>query len=112
MLLDYVSIYPEAIIGYHFIDIYLYIDYDVAYLVQPKARSQAAGHYFFSNKPDSLSVKPTPRNNGPVHTECVTIKRVVSSTAESEVDAIQDNGKTTCPIRFTLAEFSIHKVQL
>ena len=56
----------------------LNVDSDAAYLVLPRARIRLAGHFFLSS-PGSPSRIAAP--NGPVLTECKTIRHVVSSAA-------------------------------
>ena len=46
MLLDYAHTYLDPKIRYHASDMCLHLDSDAAYLVQPKARSRVAGHYY------------------------------------------------------------------
>ena len=71
----------------------LHIDSDNVILVQPKARSRSTGQYFLSDNPPLLAIKSKPQDTGPVHTECITMKRVMSSTVEAEVATIHHNGK-------------------
>jgi hypothetical protein len=75
----------------------LHIKSDATYLVLPKARSRAAGHYFFSNWLRPPPHKPTPSPNGPIHTLCKTLKNVMSSAAESETSGVYLNGKEYIP---------------
>jgi hypothetical protein len=104
MLMDYLATHPNATIRYHASDMVLHVESDAAYLVLPKARSRAAGHYFFSNTPPPAPQKPNPTPNGPVHTLCKTIKNVMSSAAESETGGVYLNGKESIPIRTTAKE--------
>ena len=78
----------------------LHVDSDAAYLVLPKARSRLAGYYFLSNHPDFVR---TVRPNGPILTECCTIRTVVASAAEAETHGIFHNAQTALPIRFLLS---------
>ena len=82
--MDYMATYPEATIRYHASDMCLYIDSDAAYLVLPKARSRGAGNFYLSNTPPTSNAKPEPVPNGPIHTECVTLRNVMTSAAEAE----------------------------
>ncbi len=70
---------------------------DATYLVLPKARSQIAGHYYFNNRMDTYA-QDTPTNNGPFHTECKTLRRVVSSAAEAETGGAFENAQNLIPI--------------
>ncbi len=102
MLMDYLHTYPEAVIRFYASDIQLYIDTDAAYLVLPGAKSRAAGHYYLSNKVNSIDENPPP--NGPFHVLCKTIPNVVASAAEAETGGTFMNGKEAAPIRVTLEE--------
>ena len=104
MLMDYLSTYPSATIRYHASDMCLHIDSDAAYLVLPKARSRGAGHFYLSNTPPISAAKPDPTPNGPIHTECVTLRNVMTSAAEAETQTVYHNGKVAIPIRTTLLE--------
>ena len=104
MLMDYAHTYPTATIRYHASDMQLHIDSDAAYLVLPKARSRGAGHFYLSDKiADNHSI-PTPTPNGPILTECVTLRNVMSSAAEAEVGTVHHNGKVAVPIITALNE--------
>ncbi len=87
-LLDYVSTHPNATIRYHASDMVLNVDSDAAYLVLPRARSHLAGHFFLSSPGSPTRIAPP---NGPVLTECKTIRHVVSSAAEAETAALFHN---------------------
>jgi len=68
-LLDYLATNPDATLKYDASDMILVIETDAAYLVQPKAKSRAAGWFVLTNKP-SVSIK----SNAPLHVICSTIK--------------------------------------
>ena len=104
MLLDYAHTYPDPKIRYHASDMCLHLYSDAAYLVQPKARSRVAGHYYLSDRIPAHDKKPDPKPNGPLHTECKTVRNVMSSAAEAETIGIFHNAKTAVPIRTTLQE--------
>ena len=76
----------------------LYIDSDAAYLVLPKARSRGVRHFYLSSTLNNMQTIPTPASNGPILTECQTLKNVMSSAAEAEVGTVFLNGKATIPI--------------
>ena len=102
-LMDYAATHPDATIRFHASDMILYVASDAAYLVLPKARSRAGGHYFLGNKPaDDGTPDPTP--NGAIHTLCKTIRNVVASAAEAETGGLYLNGQEAVPIRTALAE--------
>ena len=98
-LLDYVATHPNAVIWYHKSDMILHVDSDAAYLVLPQARSHLAGHYFLSTNPGLTRTVPP---NGPILTECCTIKNVVASSAEAETSALFLNSQAALPIRYLL----------
>ena len=100
-LLDYVHTHQNATIRYHACDMCLHVDSDAAYLVLPKARSRLAGHYFMSDDPNHNKIPPP---NGPILTECRTIRRVVASSAEAETSALFHNAQTAIPIRYLLEQ--------
>ena len=79
--MDYAHTYPNATILYHASDMCLHIDSDAAYLVQPQARSRVAVHFSLGDKiPDYNSI-PNPTHNGPILTECRTVRKVMSLAA-------------------------------
>ena len=102
MLMDYLHTFPNAKLRFYARDMQLHIKSDAAYLVLPGARSCAAGHFY-------LSASATPnkaykgRFNAPLHTECRTIKNVVSSAAEAECAALFHNCMVKVGIRHALA---------
>ena len=102
MLMNYAHTYPDAKIRYHASDMCLHIDSDAAYLVLPKARSRGAGHFYLSDRTSPSNNKPTP--NGPILTECFTLRNVMASAAEAETNTIFENGRKAVPIRTTLEE--------
>ena len=102
MLPDYCATHPDTIVRYYASEICLHIDYDTAYFFQPKEQSRAVGQFFLSKFSTSNSVIPSHKPNGPILTECTTIKRVIVSDAEAEVIDIHHNGNTAIPVRVTL----------
>ena len=91
--MDYAATQLGDIIWFHTRYMFLHIDSNAAYLVQSKARSRAAGHYYLINNPPSDNICPTPSPNGPILTKCQTIRTVMASSAEAETVAIFLNGK-------------------
>jgi hypothetical protein len=98
IFLDFAASQEEAIITYKASDMVLAIHSDASYLSEPKARSQAGGHFFMSND------KPQPANNGAVLNIAQIIKAVMSSAAEAEIGAMYINAKQAVPARKTLEE--------
>lgn len=81
---------------------YLYVDSDADFLVLPKARSRGAGNFSaIKYLPPS---KTTPKLNGAIFTECVTVHNVMTSAAEAKSQTMFHNGKATILIRITAEE--------
>jgi hypothetical protein len=106
-LLDYLATYPNATIRFHASDMIAICETDAAYLVLPKARSRIAGHYYFTNRMDDYS-KGSPTPNGPFHTECKALRRVVSSAAESETGGAFENAQHLIPIKYICEKIFNH----
>ena len=106
MLLDYCATYPNATIRYYASDMVLHVDSDAAYLVLPNARSRYAGHFYLSNHPPALPQKPNPKPNGPILTECKTIRNIVASAAETETAGVFGNAQQAIVIRRALIELN------
>ena len=71
---------------------------DASYLIEPKARSRAGGHYFLSDDSEN------PENNGAVLNVAQIIKNVMSSAAEAEIGALFINSRQAVTARTTLEE--------
>ena len=100
-LLNYVATHPNAVLRYHASDMVLHVDSDAAYLVLPQARSRIAGHYYLSNDPTyTKTIQP----NGPILTECRSLKHVVASAAEAETSALFHNAQNALPLRYLLSQ--------
>ena len=95
--LDYCHDNPDAIKMYIASDMILFIDSDAAYLVEPMARSRAAGFFYLGNKKEDII-------NGSILILAKTIKFVMSSAAEAEVAALYMNAKLAVSIRQALIE--------
>jgi hypothetical protein len=78
-LLDYLATQEDAVLLYHASDMVLAVHSDTSYLSEPKARSQAGGHYFLS------SDTTVPPNNGAILNIAHIIKNVMSSATETEL---------------------------
>ncbi len=88
-------------IWFHASDMCLHVETDAAYLLLPRARSRISGHFFLSDLPD---FKRTITPNGPILTECKTIRTVVASAAKAETHGIFHNAQTALPIRYLLLQ--------
>ena len=104
MLMEYVATQPNAVIRFHASNMCLHIDCDAAYLVQTKACSRAAGHFYLSDNPPSNKICPTPSPNDPELTKFQTIRTVMASVVETETGAILLNCQQTVPIYTALTE--------
>ena len=102
--MDYTHNYPNATSRYYASDMQLHVDSDAAYLVLPKARSRGAGHFFLSIHTSTCVTTPSPPNNSPILTECVTLRNVMTSAAEAETGALHHNGIAAIPLRITCEE--------
>ena len=56
MLMDYAATQLDAVVRFHDSDMCLHINSDAAYLVQPKACSCAASHFYLSYNPPSENI--------------------------------------------------------
>lgn len=82
----------------------LHVDSDAAYLVLPKARSRGAGHFYLSNRTISGVTTLTPPKNGPILTECVTLRNVMTYAAEAETGTLHHNAIADVPLWISLNE--------
>ena len=71
---------------------------DASYLIEPKAKSRAGGHYFMSDNATN------PVDNGAVHSIVQVIKHVMSLAAEAEIGALFLNSCQAIPARTILTE--------
>ena len=99
--MDYLSTFPYAKLRYYAGDMQLHVESDAAYLVLPGARSRIAGHFYLSAGASPTKVYAK-RFNAPIHTECSTLKNVVSSAAEAECGALFHNCTVAIGIRNAL----------
>ena len=102
MLLDYAATYSNAIFSYKSSEMVLHADSDATQLTMPESRSCYASNFYLSDWPSPSPLKPNPESNGPIHTDCKTIRNVVSSEAESDTCRTFNNGKTDIDIRLDL----------
>ena len=96
MLMDYLWTYPNAVIRYVAGTMQLRVESDASYLAVKGAKSRIAGH--FNLEPAKNYFNTTPQN-GPVITECVTLKNVVCSAAEAECGGLFHNCQKAIEIR-------------
>ena len=93
MLLYFAATDPNEVICYKASDMVIHVDSDTSYISMPEARSWYARNFYLSNWTSPRPIKPTPKINGPIHTECKTIRNVVSSAAEAEKCGTYNNVK-------------------
>ena len=58
--------------------------------------------FFLSSKPPDPTAPPKPQHNGPILTECRSLKHVAASAAEAETGGLFHNGLTIIPIHQVL----------
>ena len=97
-LLDYVATYPNDGILLRKSDMILAAHADAGFINEPRARSIAGAHIFFSEN------EPKSKLNRPVLTIAQIIKTVMVSAAEAEMEALFIKSKTMIPLRHTLIE--------
>ena len=101
-LLNYLGTQEDAVLSYHLSDMILAVHIDVSYLSEPKALSQAGGHFFLSNDTH------IPPNIGAVLKIAHIIKNVMSSATEAEVAGLYIMAREAVYIRIILEDLG-HK---
>ena len=66
--LDYAATYPNSIICYRARDMVLLIDSDTEYLTMLEVRICYSGHFYLSDCPSPIPIKPNPERNRPIRT--------------------------------------------
>ena len=102
--MDYAATHPSAKIRYHASDMILHVDLDAAYLVLPQEKIRGAGYFYLRSNPTPSNIILSPRDNGPILTESIALKNIMSSVAKVEADTLHHNGRTAIPIRTNLQE--------
>ena len=97
-LLDYVATHLNAGIRYVASDMILNFHSEASYLLEPKAKIRAGGHFWIGNKDDEDF------NNRAIVTLSSVIKHVMSSSSESELVALFYNCKAALPLHVNLEE--------
>ena len=87
-LLNYLSTYPNAVIQYVVGPMQLKVESDASYLVLKEAKSRVAGNFYLEQHQKFFN---TNSQNGPIHTECSTIKNVVCLESEAECGGLFTN---------------------
>ena len=86
----------------------LMTDTDSNYPVLPEACSRISGYYYFTKSMLDYS-KDTPTPNGPILTECKTLKTLVSSSAEVETGGTLENAQNVIPLRHIIKTLYLHQ---
>ena len=102
MLMGYAATHSSAKIRHHASETRLHVGSDVAYLVLPQTRSRGVENLYLRSSPTSSNIIPSHRYKGPILTECITLKNIMSSAAEAEAHTLHHNGKKVIIIRTTL----------
>ena len=96
--LDYITTQEEAILTFNASNMQLAVHSNASYLIKPKARSRAGGHFFLSN--NSL----IPPNNGAILNITHIIRHVMSSATEAMLAALYIMAREAVYIRIILEE--------
>ena len=105
ILMDYLFTYLNAKLQYYRGNMKLQVESDAAYLVLPNAKSRVAGHLYLLAFHTPNKTYPQ-KYNAPIHTECNTLKNIVSSAAEVECGGIFHNCIVAIRIRNALEGMS------
>jgi hypothetical protein len=90
--------HPKTTVRFRASNMQLYIESDVSYLSEPKARSRAAGHFYLGNHPQNPTI-----HNGPILNPTGILRQVVAS-AKAEFGGLFINGKEGTVCRNILAD--------
>ena len=96
--LNYATTNPDTIIMYLASNTVLALHSNASYLIEPKARIRAGGHFFMSTNTGF------PPNNGTVHNTAQILKHIISSAMEAELGKLFINSKLTTQLHHTLVE--------
>ena len=96
--LDYVATHPDAILTYSASNMVLNVHSDASYLIEPKARSRAGGHFYMSSNSTHSE------DNGAVLNIAKIMKHVMTSAAEAEIGALFLNSRQAIPASRLLEE--------
>jgi hypothetical protein len=100
-VLDYMASHPDTVVRFQASDMVSNIHSDTSYLSEPKACSQACGHFFMGSVPRDR--KPI-KLNGAFHTLCSILRCVVASAAEAELGALFMNCQEGMIFKATLED--------
>jgi hypothetical protein len=88
----------DAVLSHHASNMVLAVHSNASYLGEPKARSQAGGHFFLSSN------TTVPPNNGAILNMAHIIKNVMSSATEAELAGLYIIACEAINIRIILEE--------
>eukprot|EP00957_Ditylum_brightwellii_P188493 14349909-Ditylum_brightwellii.AAC.1 len=75
MLMDYLAMYPNAVLRFFAGNVQLHVDSNAAYLVVDGAKSHIASYSYCASNPHALNYNKTP-HSAPILIECRTLKHV------------------------------------
>ena len=101
--MDYSSTYLNSTIRCHARNMILHINLDTAYISLSNDRRRSR-HLYLNNNPATTKIIPSPKDNGIMLTKCTTLKIVMSSVADTEVETLHYNVISTVPMRRTLVD--------
>ena len=109
MILDYLSIYPDGVIWYQSINMFLISDTNSAYLILPKYCIRAATWFMFGININKTRKQKT---NAPVQIICNNINNSMASAAECKIGGIYMVGQRSWPICISAIELGHLKPQI
>eukprot|EP00957_Ditylum_brightwellii_P110139 8400392-Ditylum_brightwellii.AAC.1 len=93
MLMDYLAMYPNAVLQLFSGNMQLHVDSDTAYLVLNGAKSWIANYFYCVANPHTLNYNKTPQN-AHILINCCTLKHVICLAAETEYSTLFHNNQT------------------
>ena len=96
--MDYITTQEEAIITYSNSYMKLAVHSNASYLIEPKLRIRAGGHFFLSNE------AMIPQNNGAILNIAHIIKHVMTSATKAELAALYIMAREAVYLRIILEE--------
>ena len=101
--------HPNATIRYVAGSMQLKVESNASYLVVKGAKSQIAGYFYL--KPQNNYFNTTPQN-GPVHTDCSTLKNIVCSSTEAGCGGLFTNCQKALEIKCALEALGHQQKQM
>jgi hypothetical protein len=97
--LNYCATHPNATIRYHPSDMILKVHSDASYNSEPKARSQAGGHFYMGNRDTNDDT-----TQGTILATTAIMNAILASASEAEIGALFENTRKATMLRTTLEE--------